>query len=147
MNQHIDSGDTIEDVIEFVRIEMYKDLNEIEDECSDGGGNVNEINEDDEDGIEGVEDSYSELVGSPSKNKKSGNRSESGVMTVAPNLNPKRSIDDDIPIDWTFPGFVSLILYGPFAEKHDKLAVFEINDSCLGVDSISKKRNKELITK
>lgn len=140
-------GTTVEDVIEFVSIKMYKDLYGIQDKCSDGDENLDITNKDDEDDGEDVEDSDGEVIGSPCKNKNSGKGRQSVVTAAIPSPNHKRNIDNDIPIDWTFPGYISFILYSPFAEKHDRLAVFKINNSYRGAASIAKKMKEELITK
>ena len=47
----------------------------------------------------------------------------------------------NVPTDWTFPGFISFVVYGPFADPHDRLCVFKISDEAPGlVQSRATKR-------
>ena len=46
-NQPIELVTTIEDVIEFMRVSMYKDMNDMGDEDSDSGDDVDKTNEED----------------------------------------------------------------------------------------------------
>lgn len=46
-NDPIEWGTTIEDVIKFVQIQMYKDMNHMGDEICDSGDNDNVIHEED----------------------------------------------------------------------------------------------------
>lgn len=96
---------------------MYKGLNESQDETSNGDENLDKMNDDDD---EYIEDSDGDVIVSPCKNKNSGSGSESVVTAATPSPNPKTNIDDDILIDWTFPGYIYFSLYGPFVEKHDR---------------------------
>ena len=112
----------------------------------DSGDNVDKISEEDanDDNIEEVVDRDGEIIGSqklvrirvvsPDKNKMGG----SGEQVY---------INNNIPNDWTFPGFMCFVLYVPFADKNNRLPIFDINDASRGVASITKKRKEGLITK
>ena len=54
--------------------------------------------------------------------------------------------NDDVLIDWTFPGFICFVLYGIFSGKHDRLPAFKINDSFQCYVSIVQKGKEDLIT-
>lgn len=64
-NKPFESGMAVEDVIEFVRIEICKDLKDNQDESSNSGDNIDKIIEDNEDDGEDTEDSDGEVIGSP----------------------------------------------------------------------------------
>ena len=132
---------------------MYKDMNGMGDDNSDSSDDGDNISEEDinDDNIEEVEDSNGEIIGSPNKKEKLG--IGMAVATPSPNNNKTRGsggqadINDDIPIDWTFLGFISFIIYGPFTDNNNILPIFEINDVSRGVASITRNQKEDLINK
>ena len=61
---------------------------------------------------------------------------------------PTETTDEEVPPDWKFPGWISFICYGPFVPKHDRLTLFEINDTATEITkSRAAKRKIEKLQK
>ena len=123
------SGESLEDVVEFVRKSMYKLLHV-----------SNEVLTDDENK---EEDDYS------SKNDEEEEESSAakGLLKIGDSI--ETSIDEvkfsNIPDDYIFPGFFAFLFWGPFAAGNERLLLFEVEDA--KTDSLlgrKHKRTKEL---
>ena len=120
-----ESGHTQDDVVKFVRTEMYKLLKpnsklkdplQLDEELDQAEENFEEVEEDDDD--------------------------DNGK-----NVEDK---DDEIscPDDYIFPGFMAFIVWGPFAEPNDRLSLFDTSDASTGkAKSRAEKRSAEQMIK
>lgn len=146
-NSPKDSGDTVDDVIEYVRTEMYKEMHvnptendsdTDEDEEIENSTQSNNLNEsmdlESNDKENGGDTTVSD--GKDNSNNDDNDKEDDGVSSRA-------IIDDDveIPSDWFFPSFISFVLFGPFVEDKNRLALFEEKEAPKGTHpSRSQKR-------
>ena len=100
-------GDTVDDVIEHVRIQMYKLLVK--------KGKTDEFDVDSEGDEIGDKDD-SESKENDNEEESSGDKStESDVLEV-------------IPSDYIFPSFIVFVIWGPFAQPDNRLEILLIDD-------------------
>lgn len=149
-NEPIESGCNVDDVIDYVRREMYNEMYDIQREDSDIDDDYNELDE--------VDDATSNRDEDKETNDGEEINNETEDTCAEPNPKPpspkdsqkaptnKRIHDDDIPNNWFFPGFFAFVVFGPFADPNDRLACFEIEDLQKAA-SRAAKRKAELIEK
>ena len=149
-NEPIESGCNVDDVIDYVRREMYNEMYDIQREDSDIDDDYNELDE--------VDDATSNRDEDKEKNDGEEINNETEDTCAEPNPKPpspkdsqkaptnKRIHDDDIPNNWFFPGFFAFVIFGPFADPNDRLACFEIEDLQKAASRAAKRR-AELIEK
>ena len=158
-----ESGHTIDDVIQYVIVQMYKDTqskNNIDaNEVIDI--DQNEIVEDETEleeeviistendsttvsSVTDVEDSVS------TDDKETSNNDNSQVTNTEDKETTKGGEEEDVivPSDWIFPSFFSFIAFGPFVSKENRLSLFEISDAHKNVGkSRAAKRKADQIQK
>jgi hypothetical protein len=109
-----ESGLTIEDIVDFVRTEMFKSLNSSMTEFEKAKELDNEL-----------EEEYCKVADENEsielENKKD-NEDED-----------KRDDDNDdiiLPEGYMFPGFMAFMVWGPFANESNRLPIFNVGDAC-----------------
>ena len=132
-----ESGSSIEDVIDYVRRQMYNilvvDKNKYYD--SDSNSEGEEIIE--ENGIEDIEISKeiskectSSITDSnraeASEDKDDGNNSNANDLSVVGSSDEE---EDIVPKDYMFPSYYAFILFGPFADPDDRLTLLLTDDT------------------
>ena len=169
-----ESGSTIDDVIEYVRVEMYQQhfkQDNIKKKTVVIDGDI----EDELDDSKDLEDEYLTSLkkkGQPDSNKTvnvtvsskttlSSDDVKSLVEKSCEKKNPsdmkntdESKLDSTIvakvmpPPQWFFPGWFSFIAYGPFVKKDQRLSLLEISDaSKKTVKSRAEKRKADKIQK
>ena len=145
----IESGTSKDDVIQFVRDEMYKNLNNKDEiiEINDGE-NQGVIEKDIEENQEELEEEYipeNVATKNMSTNQTTDKEDESSNVNQVKN---KSSNTLSAPKEWFFPGFFSFMTFGPFVPKDKRLSLLEITDPHKDiVKSRAQKRKAEKIEK
>ena len=165
-----ESGNTLDDVIEYVRVEMYQ--LHLKDEAIKNKTIVLDDNEDDDN--MNIEDEYLCSLKSNSNDKASTSsssdkesietkddkqkvmsdiqKSESSKCDTPKNKNTKPNKDEKPriipPPQWFFPCWISFVQYGPFVSKDKRLPLLEITDASKKVvKSRTEKRKAEKLEK
>jgi len=123
-NEPTESGTSVADIIEFVRRQMYKDINDIEGD--DSVEEEEDFNEVDEEKDAQSDDNEKDDTNS-GNDEEDNNQAEASLNTPTKSAS-KPSYINQIPNDWFFPGFMSFVVYGPFVDANDRLACFETSD-------------------
>ena len=135
-NTPIESGSTQDDVIEYVRCQMYEHLVK--------NKNLNEDVDSNSEGEENIDESDNE------------NEKNSAVEKVNRNAEIFDSDDSDkdsdaVPKDYLFPSYFAFIMWGPFAEIEDRLSLFLTDetgkskvDSSRAQKRIAEKKSKSV---
>jgi len=115
-----ESGDTIEDVIEFVWTKMYKEehVNPTEND-SDSEEDVDIVKTNESNNPN--KDMEKENDGDASVSDREDNGESEGIVLSDAIIND----DIEIPSDWFFPSFFSFVLFDPFVKDKERLALFE----------------------
>ena len=123
-----ESGSNVDDVIEYVRLQMCKLLvvgkkeNDKDPTCEDcADEQENEAEE------EYIEHSQNDNEDSPNNNDEDCS-DEIEKSTASPDTDDSNQQDIVIPDDYFFPSWFSFITHGPFVPKEERLSLFEIND-------------------
>ena len=167
----IESGNSIDDVIEYVRCEMYQhfvkqeaikkktiildgndeldDNKDLEDEYLSEINNVSSKESNEKKDSNNAKES--DIVSKNSKEEKAGHN------TIDNDQNKGKEKDNNQvsveskkipPKEWFFPGWFSFITFGPFVPKDKRLALFEITDTAKNVGkSRSQKRKADKLEK
>ena len=165
-----ESGNTLDDVIEYVRVEMYQ--LHLKDEAIKNKTIVLDDNEDDDN--MNIEDEYlcslksnsnDKDITSASSDKESIEtkddkqkvmseiqKSESSKCVTPKNKNARLQNDEKPriipPPQWFFPSWISFVQYGPFVSKDKRLPLLEITDASKKVvKSRTEKRKAEKLEK
>ena len=149
----IESGDSIDDIVEYVREKMY------ELSIKEKGGDDNSVSSEDNDATQVVdrEDEPSGVAGGISNgDTEDQNDADTEFVLLKVNDNTtatdesggKLSVDAEqdveVPDDYMFPSFIVLMLYGPFVAPDQQLMLLLTDDSAVKKgDGTRKKQRKE----
>ena len=143
----IDSGDTVDDVIEYVRQQMYMELH-----CSRGNDDSSVDGSDDESDTDNVVTEADPKNGDENLgNDLTTNETEVGdgdndggedepYDTVG--NKPKVKIVN-VPSTYIFPSFMAFVIYGPFVEKSKQLTLLLHKEAAKGSTKSRDERRKE----
>ena len=136
---------TVTNVIEYVRIKMYKDVNKI-------GGDDSEVEEEDSNELNKETDNQSnnnDYVDNNSVDTEQGEKNDEEATITTPNKAASKPLStNNIPNNWFFPGFMSFVIYGQFADANNRLACFETSNGNTESDkSKAAKRKMEISEK
>ena len=141
-NEPKESGTTVDDVIAYVRHAMYNDIHDIspddcdslEEENYDEVENMADDNKETEDGGgDNLDEEKDTSVGNDDDNSADKNETPTKNCNNVPGKPTSiTKLSNTIRNDWFFPGFISFVLYGPFADGNDRLACFELSDAAPG---------------
>lgn len=143
-----ESGNTIDDVIEYVIVQMYKDSKKKDNNDSDDI--VEEENELEEEVIIDTTTEEGTTVSTISNTNQSPTSNDPNInVNEESQGNAEEETDDVIvPSDWIFPSFFSFIAFGPFVSKENRLSLLEITDAHQNVGkSRASKRKADKIEK
>ena len=136
----IESGDSIDDIVEYVREKMY------ELSIKEKGGDDNSVSSEDNDATQVVdrEDEPSGVAGGISNgDTEDQNDADTEFVLLKVNDNTtatdesggKLSVDAEqdveVPDDYMFPSFIVLMLYGPFVAPDQQLMLLLTDDSAV----------------
>ena len=151
-NEPLESGDKIEDCVEYVRVKMYHLLVKRRGNTND----CDSVSETDEvPDSENIDTENGSTTDGATLNKdKEGatlNKDKDASMDAEDssyqNIDDKSSEKEDVevPADYIFPSFFVFILHGPFVPKDDRLSLFLIDDKSnkKGDGSRSTARNED----
>ena len=127
-----ESGLTIEDIVYFVRTEMYKSLNSSMTEFEKGKEDDNEL-----------EEEYYEVVDDNESNELENEK-------VNGDEDKKDDDNDDIilPEGYMFPSVMAFMIWGPFADPSNRLPIFNVGDACnSSVTTRVEKRKSDALLK
>ena len=150
-----DSGDSIDDCIEYVRREMYKlhmkpKDNEDESDLDSESHDVLDNDEDSSvhDGIPPTIDNNSEVPNAD--NPTTSNATDVNVAEVEihndnqVSINPSSSEESiDVPRDYLFPSFFVFVLWGPYVEPDKRLKMNLIEDNKKSKSNDSRKDSRK----
>ena len=162
----IESGNSIDDVIEYVRCEMYKlltkddvikkktivldgddeldDSKDLEDEYLSEIKNTSSNESSKKKASNKVSNKAESVINNNEKND--GNSSSSVATKKSDEEQQNDSSNEDIdcklipPKDWYFQSWFSFLMYGPFVSKDKRLALLEITDAA---KNVGKSRNEK----
>ena len=151
-----ESGNTIEDVVNYVRIQMYKslqggklDIDEAEMESEQNFCLDTATNDDADD----HETHGSETGGIEGGDNETGGIQAGDIEIEAESVTNSNVAEDDeeeivVPDNYMFPGFMSFMVWGPFAEPNDRLSLFNTSDGKKGGGkSRAEKRKADKLVK
>ena len=141
------SGETLDDVIEYVRRMMYKD--KVKEKSKRSLSSDTETDEENDEGIEVDAPPPPTLPSPPSPSSTNphpdadgidiaNENSESGSEDESEMEDDESESDSDVPLDYLFPSFYVFVFYGPFVSPSNRL---DINL----VDNKGKKRARVLV--
>ena len=130
-NSPIESGTTIDDVVEYVRRKMYihlvkKNITGDDSEIEDEGEEYDKENEGEEEIEKDTHESTEVEINTVS------NLKSTDTTTPLQNIDGSKSPDsnedqdsdsDDIPDKWVFPSYFAFIAWGPFVDISERLAL------------------------
>ena len=110
-----ESGNSINDIIEFVRKSMYRESLTIDNDNEDVEGEIEQESEFIED--ENETTNVDKDVGKGNVDAAS-SEATSSETTMAPAVDDdiREDDDDDVPDQYLFPSFMAFVLWGPFVE-------------------------------
>ena len=128
------SGDTIDDVVEYVRMKMYAVKMKEKLKIKDGS---------DEDSDDDIEEENE--CPSPSKKSSPIDSSSAASTTNSDSELNEDEEDEEIPSDYVFPSFYVFVLYGPFVETSKQLDInmIESKDKKKGEGTRAQQRKAE----
>ena len=169
----LESGNSVEDVIEYVRCEMYKHLTKQVDNVKKKTITL-DCDSDELDDNKDLEDEYLTDLKNTTSNESSANTISSSIDRTTMQCKSKSNKDETNyinptnenkktahessestietktipPKEWFFPSWVCFLTFGPFVSKEKRLALLEITDTAKNVGkSRSGKRKAEKLEK
>ena len=166
-----ESGNSIDDVIEFVRVKMYQEANKetsrntiiLDDDDIEDAKDLEEEYLDDlkEKKLKNIDDSIQhDNKKLPPSSFEPNNSASTAIRTGTSDVSPKNINEEHAtkskskennripPKDWYFPSWFSFLTYGPFVDKSKRLPLLEISDaSSKTVKSCAQKRKADLLVK
>ena len=150
----LDSGHTVEDVIEYVRCKMYNHLQKFkkkdDSSVSSSDDEITDKNMEEADNMDNESPEKSIAVNLENVIDSENNSNQEEVTdTTNAQGNVEEQEDDDVPDDFIFPSFYAFVVYGPFVEENQRLSLLLTDDADKkkGEGSRTKMRESEKAAK